>query len=100
MGSMGSTDDVLETPRLLLRRFTFDDLEPYFLLGSLPAVLRYLGNKPMKSLDDAREVMRKMPLRDYAVHGYGRLACVEKQSGKLIGACGLKYLEELAEVEV
>jgi RimJ/RimL family protein N-acetyltransferase len=90
----------LQTERLELRRFTLEDAEAYFPLVSDPAVLRYTGEKPLRSLDSVRELLASRPLRDYAVHGYGRMACVEKSSQRLVGFCGLKYLEDLQETDI
>lgn len=44
--------------------------------------------------------MRERPLRDYATYGYGRMACIERATGKLVGFSGLKYLEDLQEVDI
>jgi len=41
------------------------------------------------------DILRTRPLRDYAVHGFGRMACVLQETNELIGFCGLKRLEEL-----
>ena len=95
-----SIPDALETARLRLRRFTFDDVPALYQLGSLPAVIRYIGNQPVASLEAARENLIKGPLRDYEVHGFGRLACVWKESGAVIGFCGVKHLDELGENEL
>lgn len=90
----------LETPRLLLRRFTLEDLEDYFQLGARPALVRYVGGKTLASLDEARAILLAAPLRDYEVHGYGRLACIEKRSGRLIGFNGLKFDPALGETDL
>ena len=90
----------LETPQLLLRPFTIDDAEAYWPLLRLPDVLRYTGETPKTSLDEVREILLTRPLRDYATFGYGRMACIEKSSGRLVGFSGLKYLEELKETDV
>src|SRR5262249_33667778 len=37
---------------------------------------------------------------DYAVHGFGRWAVILKETGRLIGFNGLKYLDELGEVDL
>ena len=92
--------DRVETARLLLRRFTLDDVPALYQLGSIPAVIRYTGNRPVASLEAARENLIKAPLRDYAVHGFGRLACVWKASGEVIGFCGIKHLDDLDENEL
>ncbi|MGA8279132.1 MAG: GNAT family N-acetyltransferase [Rhodanobacteraceae bacterium] len=91
---------MIETNRLILRKFTLDDVEGYFRLNSNPGVVRYTGDDPFSSLEDARQTLLKAPLRDYDIHGYGRLACVKKSSGKLIGFAGLKYLSEMDEVDL
>jgi RimJ/RimL family protein N-acetyltransferase len=91
---------MLETDRLLLRKFTLDDVPDFFALNADPEVLEYVGRKPLVSLDQARERLLSAPLNDYATRGYGRLACIEKQSGRLIGFAGLKYVAELAETDL
>jgi RimJ/RimL family protein N-acetyltransferase len=90
----------METERLILRPFTLDDAEAWLPLISLPEVIRYTGDVPATAVDEARELLRTRPLRDYAVHGYGRMAVVEKSSGRLVGFSGLKYLEDLREVDI
>jgi RimJ/RimL family protein N-acetyltransferase len=90
----------METAHLFLRRFTLDDAEAYLPLISLPEIIRYTGDTPASSVEEAREVLRSRPLRDYVLHGYGRLAVIEKASGRLVGFSGLKYVEELGEVDL
>ena len=94
------TPTSIETTNLILRPFTVDDAEAYWPLVSLPEVLRYTGEEPRTSLDAVREVLLTRPLRDYAVHGYGRMACIEKSSGRLVGFSGLKYLDDFGEPDV
>jgi ribosomal-protein-alanine N-acetyltransferase len=94
------TPTTIETPRLLLRPFTLDDAEAYWPLVNLPEVLRYTGEEPKPSLDAVREIIASRPLNDYKVHGYGRMACIEKHSGRLIGFSGLKFVDDLRETDV
>jgi ribosomal-protein-alanine N-acetyltransferase len=91
---------ILETRKLLLRPFTIDDAEAYWPLVRLPDVLRYTGESPKTSLDEVRDILLTRPLRDYVTFGYGRMACIEKSSGRLVGFSGLKYLEALKETDV
>lgn len=90
----------LETPRLLLRPFTLDDAAAYFPLVSDPEINRYTGQDPVADIEGARAILRDYPLRDYAVHGFGRHAVVEKSSGEVVGFCGLKRLVDLGEVDI
>jgi len=90
----------IETERLLLRPFTLDDAEPWLPLISLPEIIRYTGDVPVTSVAESRESLRTRPLRDYAVYGYGRMAVIEKSTGQLVGFSGLKYLQDLREVDI
>lgn len=90
----------MHTDRLYLRRFTLDDAEAYLPLLADPDVIRYVGEPPHTSVESAREVLRSRPLRDYEVHGFGRMACIEKSTGRLVGFSGLKFLEDLQDVDI
>jgi RimJ/RimL family protein N-acetyltransferase len=92
--------DTIETERLILRPFTLDDAEAWLPLISHPDIIRYTGDTPAQSVEEARELLRSRPLRDYATYGHGRLAVIEKASGRLVGFCGLKYVIELGEVDI
>jgi RimJ/RimL family protein N-acetyltransferase len=90
----------LVTERLLLRRFTLDDVEALYQLVTIPEVIRYVGNSPLASREATREMMKANALRDYEVHGFGRFAVVWKESGAVIGFCGVKHLDEIDENEL
>lgn len=91
---------VLETPRLILRSFTLDDVDAMYQLMTVPDVIRYVGNKPAQSKQDTLDYLQQHPLRDYQVYGYGRFACVWKETGQVIGFSGIKFLEEISETEL
>lgn len=93
-------DAVLETPRLLMRAFTLDDVDAMYSLATVPEVIRYVGNKPAQSKQDVLDYLQQHPLRDYQVYGYGRFACVWKETGQVIGFSGIKFLEEISETEL
>jgi ribosomal-protein-alanine N-acetyltransferase len=90
----------LHTERLELRPFTLDDAEAYCPLVANDAVLRFTGEQPCTRLSEVEQILLTRPLRDYERYGYGRLACIERTSSKLIGFCGLKYLEDLQETDI
>jgi RimJ/RimL family protein N-acetyltransferase len=90
---------ILETDRLLLREFVLDDLEPFFRMGSDPDVTRYTGNS-FKTIEQARQALEERPLADYRKYGYGRWAAVYKPTGQVIGFVGLKYLDDVGEVDL
>ncbi len=90
----------LETDRLLLREFTLDDVDAFFQLCTDPEVTRYTGDGRSATFEEVRGYLLNAPIADYAKHGFGRLACVLKSSGQVIGFAGLKYLDDLGEVDV
>ncbi len=87
-----------KTDRLMHRAMTIDDAAAFYALNSHPEVMRYTGEPPLRSVDEARDVIAAYP--DFDTHGFGRWGCVLKDTGALIGFCGLKYLDELGEVDV
>lgn len=93
-------DAVLETPRLILRAFTLDDVDAMYQLMTVPQVIRYVGNKPAQSKQDTLDYLQQYPLRDYQMYGYGRFACVWKETGQVIGFSGIKYLDEIQQTEL
>jgi [ribosomal protein S5]-alanine N-acetyltransferase len=93
-------DAVIETARLRLRRFYESDVEAMYELCSRPEIIRYARNTPVASLEDARELMQAAPFHDYATYGYGRFACVWKESGDVIGFSGIKYVPEVSDNEL
>ncbi|HYJ04417.1 MAG TPA: GNAT family N-acetyltransferase [Chthoniobacterales bacterium] len=91
---------ILETDRLLLREFVEEDAEAFFKLNSNPEVLRFVPDKPLLNVEQARQLLVDHPIADYRKHGFGRGACILKSTDEQIGFAGLKYLEELGEVDV
>lgn len=81
----------LETPRLLLRPLAESDADGMFELDSDPEVHKYLGNKPIKTLQEAKDVISFIH-RQYTDNGIGRYAVIEKVSGNFIGWSGLKFM--------
>lgn len=91
---------ILETDRLLLREYVEEDAEAFFKLNNNPEVSRFVPDKPLFNVDQARQILVAHPIADYRKHGFGRGACILKSTGEQIGMAGLKYLEELGEVDV
>ncbi|MEM9588486.1 MAG: GNAT family N-acetyltransferase [Planctomycetota bacterium] len=87
-----------ETKRLFHRAFAVDDAERAFELNSNADVMRYTGDTPLASVDEARDFIDNYP--DFDDVGYGRWACVLKETQTVIGFCGLKYLADLDVVDI
>lgn len=91
---------VLETERLVLRRLTLDDAEFIFRLVNDPSWLRFIGDKDVHNLDDARRYLRDGPLDMYQRFGFGMFRVEVKESGAPAGMCGLIKRDTLPDVDV
>ncbi|MCO6490065.1 MAG: GNAT family N-acetyltransferase [Phaeodactylibacter sp.] len=94
---------ILETPRLLLREFAEDDAPHFFELNEDPEVVRYTGDPPFASIEEARQFLSDYD--QYEKYGYGRWAVLLKAESagsgpSWIGWCGLKYIPELDETDI
>ena len=79
----------LETERLYLRRVTLDDADLLLAVWNDPAFIRNVGDRGVRSIEEAQEAMQGGALKLYADHGYGPYAMVLKSGGSRIGICGL-----------
>ena len=97
---MLNPDLFIETERLLIRPFKTEDIEPAFLMDSDPEVNRYTGESGNVSIKETEKRIVENVFGDYEKYGYGRLAVVLKSENKFIGFTGLKYLEDMDEVDL
>ena len=88
---------IIETERLILRELLESDVDEMFELDSNPIVHKYLGNKPISTMEQALEGIRFVR-QQYKERGIGRFAAVEKSSGEFIGWSGLKLNQGKKEI--
>ena len=91
---------VATTARLALRRLTEDDAPFVAELVNDPDWLRFIGDRGVRTLEDARGYIRNGPLAMYAREGFGLLAVVLRGSGEPVGLCGLIRREGLPDVDL
>ncbi|MCK9194204.1 MAG: GNAT family N-acetyltransferase [Nevskia sp.] len=92
--------NVLETERLQLRRLVVDDAPFIFDLLNQPSWLRYIGDKGIRTLDDARNYIVNGPMAMYQRNGFGLYLTVLKEGGAPIGLCGLIKRDTLDDVDI
>jgi len=90
----------LETERLILRRFTVDDAQFVLTLVNEPSFLRYIGDKKIRNLEDARQYILSGPVASYERHGFGLCLVELRETHRPIGMCGLLKREELPEPDI
>ena len=62
---------VAETPRLVLRRLTLDDDGFILKLLNEPSFLEFIGDKGVRTLEDARTYLLSGPIATYEAFGFG-----------------------------
>lgn len=84
---------VLETPRLVLRRFEEKDAEAMFTWTGDPLVVKYLRMDAQQSVEEAREVLRQWT-QMYREPDYYAWAVTEKATSRAVGSIGLSVAVE------
>ena len=91
---------VLETNRLILRRFTEADSAFILELLNEPGWKRYIGDRGVDSLESASRYLETGPFASYERYGFGLYAIQQKVDNAPVGMCGLIKREALEEVDI
>ncbi|TNM64194.1 GNAT family N-acetyltransferase [Streptomyces sp. NP160] len=83
----GEPEVVLETERLLLRRWREADLEPFAAMNADPQVMEHFASGPLDR--EASDGLARYADACFEVHGYGLAAVERKDDGAFLGFCGL-----------
>jgi RimJ/RimL family protein N-acetyltransferase len=91
---------LIETQRLGLRELVDDDASFLNELLNDPAFLANIGDRGVRSDEDARQYLRNGPFDSYRRHGFGLWMVQLRDSGESAGICGLLKREALDDVDV
>lgn len=95
-----TTRTVLETERLRLRHFSLDDVPFILKLLNDPSFIENIGDKGVRTLEDARAYIHSGPAASYEKFGFGLWLVELKDSTDSIGMCGLLKREILDDVDI
>ncbi|WP_298221452.1 GNAT family N-acetyltransferase [Flavobacterium sp.] len=80
---------IIETKRLRLREFTLEDTQFIMALLNSPGWIEFIGERNVKTKQDAVNYLQNGPMKIYENHGFG-LWMVELKDGKTpVGMCGI-----------
>ena len=91
---------VIETDRLILRHLSTADVEFVLQLLNEPSFIRYIGDKQVRTLDDARAYVLDGPIKSYATYGFGLNLVELKPDRTPIGICGLLRRDTLPDPDI
>lgn len=91
---------VAESPRLILRHLEERDAAFFLELTNDPDWIRFIGDRGLRTTDDACAYLRDRLIAMYTRLGFG-LNCVEsKATGEPLGICGMIKRDTLEDVDL
>lgn len=99
MTSTSNQTYILETERLRLRQFTLNDTKFIIELLNSPGWIEFIGDRNVKTEEQAIEYLKNGPLKSYAKNGHG-LSLVETKEGQPIGMCGIIKRDSLDNADI
>ncbi len=91
---------ILETRRLALRLIEVGDAAFILQLLNEPSFLRFIGDRGVRTLDDARAYIEQGPIASYRRHGLGLWLAQRRDDGTPIGMCGLLKRDNLDDIDI
>jgi RimJ/RimL family protein N-acetyltransferase len=92
--------DVIETERLVLRQQTLEDAAFILALMNDPEWLRYIGDRGVRTHEEARAYIQEGALKMYDRHGFGLYLMELKGDRTPVGICGLIKRDSLDDVDL
>ena len=90
----------LATERLHQRRLTIDDADLMLAIWNDPMFIRYVGDRGIRTVEEAHAAMQEGVLKLYDSHGYGPFRVALKDDDTAIGICGLFHRDYLEEPDI
>jgi RimJ/RimL family protein N-acetyltransferase len=90
---------ILETERLKLREFTTSDTAFIIELLNSPGWIQFIGDRNVKTEEQALSYLENGPLKSYTVNGFG-LSMVETKDGIPVGMSGIIRRDNLENPDI
>lgn len=90
----------LTTRRLQMRWMTAEDADLLLAIWNDPAFILHVGDRGVRTLDEAVQAFHEGPGRLYSEHGYGPYRVALRGSDQAIGICGLFRREGLPDPDI
>ena len=92
--------EILETERLLLREFTKKDAAFIVTLLNTPTFLKFIGDKKIRTIDEAENYLATGPIKSYEGNGFGLWLFYLKDNKAPIGMCGFIKRDTLEDIDI
>ncbi|MBL4681566.1 MAG: GNAT family N-acetyltransferase [Pseudomonadales bacterium] len=91
---------IAKSQRLTLRHLSRSDAEFILHIYNTEGFLRFIGDRNIRSLSDARDFLTGGPLKMYKEHGISLYRVEHNDSGKVVGLCGLIKRDTLDDIDL
>ncbi|WP_323789146.1 GNAT family N-acetyltransferase [Psychroserpens sp.] len=92
---------IAETDRLILSKITLDDAPFILKLVNTPDWIKYIGDRNIKTVEQAANHIENNQLKCYETHGFGYYKAQLKDDGlKTIGTFGLLKRDTLEHIDI
>lgn len=91
---------MLTTQRLRLRWLSVDDAGLLLSIWNDPAFVRHVGDRGIRTRDEAVQAFSDGPLKLYSEYGYGPYRVSLRENDESIGICGLFRRDNLDDPDV
>lgn len=88
------------TERLRLGRVSVEDASLMLAIWNDPSFIRHVGDRGVRTLEDAAAALYETGIRHWEEHGYGPYRVSLRESGDAIGICGLFKRPTLEEPDI
>lgn len=91
---------IFETDRLTIRPISEEDASFIFELLNTPKWIKYIGDRGVKTIDDAKKYIQEKMLPQLKRLGFSNYILIEKQTNQKIGTCGLYDRDGLDGIDI
>jgi RimJ/RimL family protein N-acetyltransferase len=88
------------TERLRLVEFTAADAGFVLRLLNEPTFLRYIGDRGVRTVEDAVKYIADGPVAGYGRFGHGLMRVVRRSDGETVGMCGVLKRDSLPDPDI
>jgi RimJ/RimL family protein N-acetyltransferase len=92
--------EIIESQRILLRPLTLDDGEFILQLLNTDGFIKYIGDRNVRTIEQARGYLLNGPLKSYETNGFGLSLAELKTDRTPVGMCGLLKRDYLDHADI
>ncbi|PKV51552.1 RimJ/RimL family protein N-acetyltransferase [Aquimarina sp. MAR_2010_214] len=89
-----------QTERLILKPTSLEDAEFIFKLFNSPKWIEYIGDRNIKTIEDAKEYIETKMITQLKKLGYSNYTLIRKEDNCKIGTCGLYDRDGLEGIDI